>query len=256
MNAERAVKFLSATASLTVGIIAWEVIGRLAEFRFLPPPSVVTVRAVDLMRNEGLLDTLLTSVGNLAVGAGLSIVFGIAIGVAMGIWWRVDAALSGIVNALLTAPTLVFAPIYFSIFGFSRWAIIALIVHYSIFLIIITTGDAMKHPPRDLMEMARSFNCDGWRMLRRVTFPSALPLILAGVRLGAGRSVKAMVNGEMFIAVVGLGAVIQGAGRRFDATTVLAVLGVTIFLAIGVQALLVALDRRMTTWLPSTQREM
>ena len=40
---------------------------------------------------------------------------------------------------------------------------------------------------------------------------------MAGVRLGMGRAVKGMINGEMFIAIVGLGAVVTSAGKRFDA---------------------------------------
>ena len=47
----------------------------------------------------------------------------------------------------------------------------------------------------------------------QVMLPAAAPMIMAGVRLGVGRAVTGMINGEMFIAVVGLGAH-RHAGRR------------------------------------------
>jgi NitT/TauT family transport system permease protein len=91
-------------------------------------------------------------------------------------------------------------------------------------------------------------------MIRRILLPASVPLIMAGVRLGSGRAVKGMINGEMFIAVVGLGGVVMRAGSRFDAESVLAVLLVIIVVAFGVVWTVQAVDRRLTRWLPATQR--
>jgi ABC-type nitrate/sulfonate/bicarbonate transport system permease component len=58
----------------------------------------------------------------------------------------------------------------------------------------------------------------------------------------------------MFIAVTGLGAIVIHAGRRFDATTVMAMLLLIVVIAFIAVGLIRALDRRLTTWLPSTAR--
>lgn len=91
-------------------------------------------------------------------------------------------------------------------------------------------------------------------MLLRVVLPAAAPMILAGVRLGVGRAVTGMINGEMFIAVVGLGHVVTEAGGRFDSAGVLAVLLVVIAVALTATALVQAVDRRVTRWVPKTSR--
>jgi NitT/TauT family transport system permease protein len=91
-------------------------------------------------------------------------------------------------------------------------------------------------------------------MFRRIIIPAATPMIMAGIRLGAGRAVKGMINGEMFIAAVGLGALVTAAGNRFDATTVLAVLVLIIVVAFAVVRFVQYIDRRLTSWLPETQR--
>jgi NitT/TauT family transport system permease protein len=103
--------------------------------------------------------------------------------------------------------------------------------------------------------MARSFGAEDLALFRRVIIPGATPLIMAGVRLGAGRAVKGMVNGEMFIATVGLGAIVSQAGDRFDAETVLAVLVLLVLVSLGLNAVIRAVDARLTAWLPQTHRE-
>lgn len=240
--------------SLFGGVVLWEVVGRVWDVSFFPPISEVLVSLWEMIQNGDIIGNLVTSLVNLVFGFGISVVGGIVIGVLMGVFPIVNSALDMYVYALLTAPSLVFAPIFFSIFGLGRGSIIALIVTYAMFIIIINTADGVRSVPRELVEMARSYNATRMQILRRVVLPAATPMIMAGLRLGVSRAVKGMINGEMFIAVVGLGRVVTQAGGRFDAAAVLAVLLVIIAVAWLAAALVRALDRRLTAWLPSVNR--
>jgi ABC-type nitrate/sulfonate/bicarbonate transport system permease component len=184
----------------------------------------------------------------------VSVVVGVGVGLLMGAYRKVDQALDLYVYALLTAPSLVFAPIFFSIFGLGRASIIGVIVMYATFIIVINTATAIHPVPVALIEMGRSFCASDRQVFRRIVIPVAMPLIMAGLRLGMGRAVKGMINGEMFIAAVGLGALVMDAGRRFDAETILAVLLVIIAVAVATMKLVQLLDRRVTAWLPSNAR--
>lgn len=239
--------------ALVVGAVGWELVGRLG-FPFFPPLSAVLARLAEMIGKGMIIDPLVTSLGNLAIGFTISVVFGVAIGLLMGVYHRVHAALDIYVNALLTAPSLVFAPIFFSIWGLDRQSIIAVIVMYAIFVIIINTAAAVETVPTALIEMGRSYNASDWQLFRKVILPAATPLTMAAIRVGAGAAVKGMVNGEMFIAVVGLGAVVTAAGRRFDATSVLAVLIVMIVVAFVLIKAVQLVDARLTGWLPPTSR--
>ncbi len=172
----------------------------------------------------------------------------------MGMFPIVNSALDMYVYALLTAPSLVFAPIFFSIFGLGRGSIVSLIVMYAVFIIIINTADGVRSVPRELVEMARSYNASSFQIARRVIIPAAMPMIMAGLRIGVSRAVKGMINGEMLIAVVGLGRLVKVAGGRFDAASVLAVLLVIIAVAWVAAAIVQAIDRRVTRWLPDVNR--
>lgn len=240
--------------SLGIAIIGWELVGRIAEFPFLPPFSSVLARLVELTREGLIIESLATSLSNFVVAFGICIGVGVPVGIAMGVSKRIHDALDIYVNAFLTSPSLVFAPIFFAIFGLSRWAIISVIITYALFIVIVSAEGAVKAVDPALEEMAQAYGASRRQVIREIVIPSSVPGIMAGLRLGSGRAVKGMINGEMFIAAVGLGALIINAGRRFDATTVLAVLLITIAVALLIGLLVQAIDRRITAWLPETAR--
>jgi NitT/TauT family transport system permease protein len=249
--------------SLLIGALAWEVLGRVWNVSFFPPLSDVLVRLVELTAPNGdisrgvILNNLVQSVINLSIGFAISVVFGILIGGLMGAYQKVGDALDVYVYALLAAPSLVFAPIFFAAFGArsTRETTIAVIVMYTIFIIIVNTATAIRAVPPSLIEMGRSFGANDRRMFWRIILPSALPLIMAGLRLGSGRAVKGMINGEMFIAITGLGYVVVNQGKRFDAAGVMAVLLVIIVTALVAVKAVQFVDRGLTAWMPSTARQ-
>jgi NitT/TauT family transport system permease protein len=241
-------------ASLVVLVGVWEILGQVWNVQFFPPLSAVLAKLGDLLASGVITSSLENSLVNLVIGFAISLVFGLGIGFLMGVFRRVNAALDIYVYALLTAPSLVFAPIFFAIWGLGREPVIAVVVMYSIFIMIINTQAAVTTVPVSLVEMGRSYNAPRLQMWRRIIIPSALPLIMAGVRLGAGRAVKGMLNGEMFIAIVGLGRLVMDGSRAFDASLVLSVLIVIVVIAFVVVWLVQQIDNYLTRWLPKTTR--
>jgi len=242
---------------LIAGAILWELIGRIAGLSFFPPLSGVLERLVELTAEGKIIGNLLNSLTNLVIGFGLSAAIGIGLGMAMGAYRKAEMALDFYVYALLTAPTLVFAPLFFSVFGpaNSRLSILGVIFMYTVFIIIVNTTSAIRNVPAPLVEMGRSYCASERQLFLKIILPAATPLIMAGLRLGMGRAVKGMINGEMFIAIVGLGQVVTAAGGRFDAEGVLAVLIVIISVAMVAVKLVQIVDRRLTGWLPSNARQ-
>jgi ABC-type nitrate/sulfonate/bicarbonate transport system permease component len=241
-------------ASLIITLLAWEVIAVLVQQPFFPPISEVFARLYDMLLSGEIHQKLLASLRNLAIGFTISLVFGLIIGIAMGRSKRIDAALDLFVYALITTPSLIFAPIFFAVYGLGPEPVIAVIVLYSIVFIIINTATAVREAPAELIEMARVFGASNRDILFNVRIPHSTPLIMAGIRVAATRAVKGMVTGEMFIAAIGLGSIIIQAGGRFDATTVLAILVLVIILAYIAMLIVDLIDRRLTSWLPNTAR--
>jgi NitT/TauT family transport system permease protein len=90
----------------------------------------------------------------------------------------------------------------------------------------------------------------------QVRLPAMMPLYMAGLRIAIAKCVKGMINGEMFVAAMGLGALVMQAGSTFDATTVLAVMLVVMVVAFVSIAIVNAIDRRVTSWVGSTERRI
>lgn len=241
--------------SLVGGLILWELIGRAARVPFFPPLSDVLRRLGEMIARGQILGNLTISLGNLTIGFFISLTLGVVIGTLMGRYWRVRAALGIYVYALLTSPSLVFAPVFFSILGAGRASIVGVVVMYSAFIMIVNTESAVRNVPRDMVEMARSYGANEFQIVTRIILPAALPSIFAGVRLGMGRAVTGMINGEMFISVVGLGRLVTQAGNSFDGAAVLAVLMVIIIVALVAVGLVQLVDQRLTRWVPNTSKE-
>ncbi|WP_423979625.1 ABC transporter permease [Ilumatobacter sp.] len=244
-----------AIVSLAVGGILWEILARLLDANAFPPLSDVLARLWEMIQDGLIVESLGFSLVNLTIGFAISLSAGLIVGTMMGWYPRVEAAFSMYAYALLTAPSLVFAPVFFSLFGDGRQSIVGVVVMYSTFVMMITTADAVKSVAPSMVEMGRSFGASPTTALFRIVIPAAVPGIMAGVRLGAGRAVTGMINGEMFIAVVGLGRVVTDAGGRFDSTSVLAVLIVIVGIALVVVGSVQMVDRRLTSWLPDSARQ-
>ena len=242
-------------ASLGTGVVVWEILGRFMNLIFLPPASDVVRRMWTLIVSGELLPELFGSLQNLFLGFVISAVSGVVIGVAMARVRWLEQALDPYVYAFLTAPSIVFVPIYFSLFGLSHWAIIALIVQYAVFIVVVNTITAIQTVDTELVEMARVYGARNEVVIvQKVLLRAALPLIAAGLRLGLGRAIKGMINGEILIAVVGLGGMSSAFGRAFDPEGVLAILLVVIIVALVLDRGAQMFDNRVNSWLPKTYR--
>lgn len=111
----------------------------------------------------------------------------------------------------------------------------------------------MQNVPPYLEEMGRSCGANEWHIVTRIVLPAATPT-MAGVRLGVGRAVTGVVNGEMFIAVVGLGRIVTRSRKNLDSASALAILIVIIVVALSAVALVQVVDRRLTSWVRAPVR--
>ncbi len=246
---ERTVKPMGPTLlAITVLGGVWELVGQVLQFPWFPPLSKVLATLVKLSDQGVIWTNLLASLRSLAIGYAASLTFGIAVGTLIGRYRWFEHLFGIYVQALVFAPSIIFAPIFFTIFGLSDITRIAVVFLYSAFIIAVNTATAVRYVDRSLVEMATVFGASERHLVTKVIVPGALPLMMAGIRLGAGRAVKGMINGEAFIALVGLGALVQTYGGQFAADKVLAILIVVVGVAVIVASLVQAIDHKLTSW--------
>jgi NitT/TauT family transport system permease protein len=234
--------------ALLGGVILWEALGWLLRMPWLPPFSKIMEALFQFVQSGVILGNAVVSLQGLAIGFSVSLIVGLVVGALMGRYRRVEKALDIYVHALFISPSMIFAPIFFAIFGLSDGVRIAVIIMYSLFVIIITTAAAIRTVDPALVEMACSFGAKERQIVLRILLPASLPLVFAGIRLGMGRAVKGMINGEMFIAMVGLGALAQRYGSQFEASKVFAIAMVVLIIGLVTNWLIQLLEHRLTSW--------
>jgi ABC-type nitrate/sulfonate/bicarbonate transport system permease component len=248
LSAEQLVVARHTCVALLAGAVVWEVAGRVLRFSFLPPFSNVLRAALQMIAGGQILGYLAASLASLGIGYGLAVVTGVTLGLLMGRYRTVEYVLEPYVNTFLASPKLVFVPILYAIFGVGRGVQVAVVFLSAFFIIVVNTRGGMRSVDGNWVEMARSFGASERQLFWKVLLPGALPVTMAGMRLGVGRAVKGMINGEMFIAVFGLGALLREYGSRFDSERVLAILLVVIGVALICSFAVGTIERRIIAW--------
>jgi NitT/TauT family transport system permease protein len=234
--------------AVVLALVAWEILGRVLHFPFLPPFSRVLAASWDLTLDGKILANLAASLTSLAIGYALAVVLGVSTGALMGRSRDVEYLLDPYVNVFLASPSLIYVPVLFALFGVSRASQVAIVFIYAFFIIVVNTMTGIRAVDGALVEMARSFGASERQLFWQVILPAAMPTTMAGLRMGMARAVKGMINGEMFIALIGLGALLRTYGGRFHVEKVLGILIYIVIVALVGAGAVQVIDRRVTHW--------
>jgi len=235
--------------TLPVGILIWEIAGRALDFVFLPPFSSALSAVWRMTASGEIPRNIVASLTALAIGYTLAVCIGVPVGILMGRHRRIDVMLDVYVTLLLATPSILYVPVLFSMFGTRPLTQVVFVCLSSLVIVVVNARSGIRTVDASYVEMARSFGATERQVLTRILLPGALPLIMAGLRMGMGRGVRAMINGEMLIVVVGMGALMRRYGGRFDAASVYGLLMVIVAVALVCTTTIQWFERRMTRWM-------
>ncbi len=192
--------------SIALVFIVWEFLAPAWNPLIIRPPSAIAAAFGDLVSSGELQAATGTSLRSFTAGLAIAIALGLFIGVATGRWRSAYNALDPIVSALYSVPSVALIPLIGFVFKFQGDAPrIVSVALFCIFPILINTQQGVRNIDRDLLEVARAFNSSERRLWGDVVIPSALPFVLAGIRLAIGRGLIGMIVAEFLIGVVGTG---------------------------------------------------
>jgi nitrate/nitrite transport system permease protein len=145
------------------------------------------------------------SLGRVAIGFFLAAIVGIGLGILIGSNSFMYDALDPIFQVLRTIPPLAWLPISLAAFRDSQPSAIFVIFITAIWPIIINTTVGVQQIPQDYKNVARVLRLSRQKYFFKVLFPSAVPYIFTGLRIGIGLSWLAIVAAEMLVGGVGIG---------------------------------------------------
>jgi NitT/TauT family transport system permease protein len=240
---------LRALLSLVIVAIAWEIAGRTGRWPLiLAPISDIWGRFLQLAGSGELARDVAVSLNEFIVGFAVAAVFGILLGILIASSKAARDFIDPWVSAVYATPTVALAPLFIFVFGIDAPSKMAVVFLLAVFPIVINTATGITSTDQVYIEAARSFSANRVQIFTKVLIPSALPFIIAGLRLGIGRGLVGVVVGEFIGARAGLGYLIfkSSQGFQIDAMWV----GVFLLAGTGVVAvsILQRVERRMAPW--------
>src|SRR5262245_38320271 len=183
-----------------------------------------------------------------ALGYAIASLLGVIIGFAMAESAVMKRVLQPWISGLYATPTIALAPLFILWFGIGISSKVLVVILLVLFPVTINTEAGLRTTSPRLIEMLRSFGATPRQIFLKVSLPSATPFILAGLKLGIGRGLIAVVVAEVFGLCTGLGRTVEAEGYVYNMPELFA--GVVVLAAAGI-ALTAGfgwLENRLVPW--------
>ena len=222
--------------------------GRTKNAHLLPPFSKVLSTWIELLVSGQLFQALAGESSSPVSGLSSVGGSGSAAGIAHGTISQLESFLDIYMTALLAVPMISFIPFLVIAFGLGLHSRVWIVFLFAFVIIAVNTTAGVRNVDPTLTEMARAFGARESELFLKVILPAALPMIMAGIRLGMGRAILGMVTSEMILSAVGFGAMLMTFGASFNTPALFATLLTIVLLAVALLALIQYFDRRLTPW--------
>ncbi len=198
-------------------LIVCEVIGQsgLIDPFFFPAPSSILAALYDMTISGEVFPHIGVSILRAVAGYLIAAAMGLSIGILVA-WSRLfENIFDPLIELIRPISTFALVPVMFVWFGIGNGSKIAIIVKACFFPIVLNTIAGIKGVDVRLIQAARALGADGLQMWTKVLIPSALPMIITGMRISTAMSMLAIVGVEMLAADSGIGFLVIDAQRTF-----------------------------------------
>lgn len=200
-------RILSYTVIPILILILWETVTNLniAPPAILPSLEIVLKAFVVQIQNGEMIQDVTISLTRVVRGYTFAVILGLSFGVLMGISLRANKIFSGVFNGIRQIPPMAWIPLIILWFGIGETSKIIIISKAAFFPILLNTIDGIRNTPKGYIEVARLYNINKFDLFRKIYFPSALPSIFVGLRLGLGIAWAMVVAAELIASSSGIG---------------------------------------------------
>lgn len=247
-KARKAYVWLVRLASIAITIGLWEILGRQANQLFMSYPTAIFLSAIRLASTGELLQAVASSMRILFFSLAIASASGLLLGLLIGRYRYVEAALDWLVNALYCTPKVAIVPLVIIWFGLGDTSKIFIVTLLAVFPILINTIAGVRNVPTNLVDVGTAFAAKESEIFTKIILPAALPYMMTGLRLGIGRGLIGLVVAEFYTAITGLGAMIIKYGNQYDTAAMFVPIFILMFLGVVLTSGLKKLDKVVAPW--------
>jgi NitT/TauT family transport system permease protein len=243
----------ASVALLVVFLAAWQWgPGLLGIPPFIVPPlsMVATEFGHAWQVNHLLMHTGVTA-AEVLVGFVLGSLLGALVGYLLGMSPIAEFALSPYILALQIAPKVAFAPLFILWMGFTVYPKILVAILIVFFPVMVNVLTSIRTVDPDLINLARAFKATRSQIFWKIEFPTSMPPMFAGLRIGSTLAVVGVVVGELVGGNRGLGYLLTfGEGQANTPMVFVSIAMLTLVGGIAYVAVILV-ERRVLHYLPA-----
>ncbi|SDC95163.1 ABC transporter permease [Paraburkholderia lycopersici] len=245
---------IARTLLIVAVLVIWQALvsGGLVDPFWISSPVLVAKE----LWSQASSGTLVSDIGITVFEALIAFVISAVLGIASGLllarspfWDMVLAPLIVVVNSM---PRVAIAPLIILWFGIGLAAKVITAFTLVYFILLVNTLNGAKNVDNDIRTIALLMGASRKDMLFKVTLPSALPWIFAGLNLGLTYSLLGVIVAEILSSNEGLGFVIAHNAGNFNTAGVFAGLIALSFVAWVFAIVMRTIESRLLSWKPST----
>jgi len=255
---DRLSTFLLGALGVVLFIGLWELISRfeIVNSTYFPPFTVVVVALVELLGTPAFWSALSSTMFSWVIGLVISLVAGVVLGVVIGSSSFLRTWTASTIEFLRPIPSVALIPIAIVVFGIKSSATIFIVVWacFWVILVHVTSGVADVDPVAKAT--ARSYGLGRLWRARFVTWPTALPFLMTGLRMSGTIALVVAITIELVVGTPGLGDLLARNQSAGNVDTVFALALLTGFLGLAINTIMMQIERASLRWHPSVRGEV
>ena len=174
---------------------------------------------------------------------------GLATGIALGTSPFIRTAITPYAIAVQALPKVVLAPLIIGWLGFGSESKIALAVAICFFPVWIDTMIGLALPSADEFKLMASLRASRWQTFRRLQLPSAIPMIMVGIKHALLLAFTGVLVAEILAAAAGgLGTLVKEFSLQLNMPLTVAVVLVVVVIAVALVSIMDYVERKVVFW--------
>jgi NitT/TauT family transport system permease protein len=243
--------WLTILFSMVVLLIAWQLLVILGDYPafILPGPADVWQQFLIVLADGRLVNHSLVTISEIIPGLLIGLFIAIPLGYMLAKSPLAERLLSPYLIASQAIPVIAIAPLLTIWISSTYWSRVTVAVLVVFFPILVNSITGMRSVPPEMYELMHSLHATRGQIFRKLELPAAMPVLLAGLKVGATLAVIGALVGE-FVQPrsEGLGYLLVTARYQFKTDLVFVVLITLSVIALTLYGLVSLLERRLLHW--------
>ena len=228
--------FLKPLQAVLLLYLLWEATAAL--FPAWPSPRIVGGILVAQFGEPAFRTALLASAWRMCLGYLLVMIVGLTGGMLLGRVPFLDRVMGSLAVALHAIPGAAWVPLAILWFGKTEQAVIFTIVLGAAGIVMVNTDTGLREVPPLISRAARTMGAQGVKYFWFVVIPSAIPKMVDGLRLAWAFGWRALMAGELFTSVRGLGQLLNDVAKSGQLDQLLAIMVLIALIGMTVDGLI------------------